>query len=345
MVKKRGRTSRKRHTVAILYHYLTKRDQKVYPDREHVMVDQDTDHTVKLVATILSRHGFTVRIVRITRGSLRNLKYLKAQYVYNLVDSRALEVRIARILDRLQIPHSGSSVGAIRTSNDKIRTKRVFTAHGLPIPLYRVLRLRDRLTRGILPSAFPLIVKPAFEHCSIGISNQSIAVSFAQLKRIVRSLREKYHQALLLEEFIAGEELQVTVYENGGKTIALPPAQITWKGRVRNPWNIYGFDEKWDRTSALWKSCQFAAPPRRISERILTQIKKESIRAFYAMGFRDYARFDLRYRPKTRQWYFLEANANAGISAGAGDATTASLRAAGMKIDDFVLQIVRNAIR
>lgn len=343
-MKKRRTSRRKKYIVAILYHYLTKRDQKAYPDREHVVVDQDTDHTVKLVQKILTRHGFIVQIIRLTMGSLRNLKHLRADYVFNLVDSRALEVRIARILDRLRVPHSGSSVRAIQTSNNKLRTKRVFTTHGLPVPGYHVLHLHDRLQRTFLPSKFPLIVKPAFEHCSIGITNQSIALSFAQLKRIVHRLREQYHQALLIEEFIAGEELQVTVYENGGKTVALPPAQITWKGKVRNTWNIYGFDEKWEKTSPLWDSCQFVAPPKNVPTNLITQIKKESIRAFYALQFRDYARFDLRYNPKSRQWVFLEGNANAGISPGAGDAMTASVRAAGMTIDDFVLQIVRNSI-
>lgn len=334
----------KKTTVAILYHHLTKRDQKAYPDHEHIVVDQDTDGTVKLVQKILTRHGFKVQVIRLTMGSLGNLKHLRAHYIFNLVDSRALEVRIARILDRLHIPHSGSSVRAIQTSNNKLRTKRVFAAHGLPIPSYHVLHLHDRLRRTLLPSKFPLIVKPAFEHCSIGITNQSIALSFAQLKRIVRRLREKYRQALLIEAFIPGEELQVTVFENGGKTVALPPAQITWKGKAHNPWNIYGFDEKWEQHSEIWKSCQFIAPPKRIPDTLITHIKKESIRAFYALQLKDYARFDLRYESKTRQWYFLEANANAGISPGAGDAMTASVRAAGMTLDDFVLQIVRNSI-
>jgi len=75
-----------------------------------------------------------------------------------------------------------------------------------------------------------------------------------------------------------------------------------------------------------------------------TQIKKDSIRAFYALGLRDYARFDLRYNPKVHQWYFLEANANAGFDPDPRDAMTASIQAHGMTMDDFVLQIVKNSI-
>ena len=164
MKRKKAKTTKKKLTVAILYHYLTKRDQKTYPDKDHVVVDQDTDHTVKLVRKILTRCGFDVQIIKLTIGSLRNFKHLKANYVFNLVDSRALEVRIARILDRLRLPHSGSSVRAIQTSNNKIRTKKIFEKHGLSIPGYSVLHLHDRLRRNLLPSKFQLIIKPAFEH-------------------------------------------------------------------------------------------------------------------------------------------------------------------------------------
>ncbi|MBI3955977.1 hypothetical protein HY339_01845 [Candidatus Gottesmanbacteria bacterium] len=343
-MKKNKKRRQRPRTIAILYHDLTKEDEKEYPDREHIVVDADTQETVFFVRKLLLRHGFRVQIIRLTGASLSNLKKIRADYVFNLVDSRKLEVRIARILDRLTIPHSGSSVDAIQTSNNKLHSKKILQKQQLPVPKFSVIRLSDRLRRGLLPSTFPIIVKPAFEHCSIGITSRSVVRTYEQFKRVVMILRKKYRQTLLAEEFIPGEELQVTVYENGGKTTALPPAQITWTGKARNTWNIYGFDEKWDKGSAIWNSCQFIAPPKNVPPHLVTQMKKESIRAFYAMQFRDYARFDLRYNPKGCQWYFLEGNANAGISPGAGDAMTASVRAAGMTLDDFVLQIVRNSI-
>lgn len=337
-------THKKKYTIALLYHNLTKDEEESYPDKEHVIVDKDTNNTVAFLKELLVRHGYRITTVQISRNSMENLKSMKAHFVFNLVDSRSMEVRIARILDRLHIPHSGSSVKAIQSSNNKIKTKRILEKMFLPIPQYQVIRLTDRLRRSLLPAKFPVIVKPAFDHCSIGITSQSVAQNYNQFKQTVTNLRKKYHQTLLVEEFIPGEELQITVYENGGKTVALPPAQITWKGNIKNKWNIYGFDEKWDKTSPLWDSCQFIAPPKKISDSIIMDMKKQSIRAFYAMQFKDYARFDLRFNNKTKQWYFLEGNANAGISPGAGDAMTASILAAKMTMDDFILQIVKNSL-
>ncbi len=319
-------------------------DKKTYPDAEHIMVDEDTVSTVKFIEKLLLKHGFKIQTIPLTITTIGSLKKLRADYIFNFVDSRALEVKIAKILDRLSIPHSGPPVWSILASNNKLHTKKLLQKSYLPIPKFSVIRKTDRIRRSLLPSKFPVIVKPAYEHCSIGITSASIAQRYEQFKHIVTRLRKKYHQTLIAEEFIPGEELQVTVYENGGKTVALPPAQITWTGEARNKWNIYGFDEKWDKASELWKNSQFIAPPKKIPDADIVQMKKQSIRAFYAMQFRDYARFDLRYNSKLREWFFLEGNANAGISPGAGDAMTASVEAAGMTLDDFVLQIVKNSL-
>ena len=74
-------------------------------------------------------------------------------------------------------------------------------------------------------------------------------------------------------------------------------------------------------------------------------IKQEAIRAFYAFGFRDYARFDLRYDTRTKQWYFLEANANAGITPNdSTDAMNVSINANNSSLADFIVQIVKNKL-
>jgi len=336
---------RKQQTIALLYHYVSKAIKEKYFSREHALVDNQTDETVRYMRRLFRRRGYRVQVIKVAPNDLSGLQRLRADAVFNLVDSKAMEMRIARILDRLRIPHSGSSFRAIQTSNNKIRTKRLFDKHLIPTPPYTVIRLRDRLRRGLLPGKFPVIVKPAFEHCSIGITDRSVAQNYRQFQQIVRALRRKYHQALLAEVFIPGRELQVTVLETPNKTVALPIAEIAFRGNARSKWNIYGFDEKWSKHLPVYKSCYFVAPPKRLRKAIDAQIKKDSVRAFYALGFRDYARFDLRYNPKVHRWYFLEGNANAGFDSDPRDAMTASIRAYGMTLDGFVLQIIRNSIR
>ncbi len=345
MPRKKKHIKKKKYTVALLYHYVPKDIKDEYFSKQHALVDNQTDEIVHYMRRLFRRRGYGVQVVKVEPGDLSGLKKLKADFVFNLVDSKKMELEIARILGRLKIPYSGSSFKTIQTTNNKLKTKKVFSTHRLPTPRYATIRLRDRLKRSMVPSKFPVIVKPAFEHCSIGITDDSIATSYEQFKRIVRRLRNKHRQALLVEEFIRGKELQVTVLETPSKTFALPIAEIAFKQKsAKNKWNIYGFDEKWSKHLPIYKSCHFISPPKKLNGSMDAKIKKDSIRAFYALGLRDYARFDLRYDPKLRQWFFLEANANAGFDPDPRDAMTASIQAHGMTLDDFVLQIVRNSI-
>jgi D-alanine-D-alanine ligase len=344
MKKKKNISRIKKRTIALLYHYVPKDITDTYFSKEHALVDNQTDEIVNYMDRLFRRRGYSVQIIKVKPDDLSELKKLKADFVFNLVDSKKMELEIARILGRLKIPYSGSSFKAIQTSNNKLKTKRVFEHNNLPTPKYTIIKKTDRLSRELLPGKFPIIVKPAYEHCSIGITDRSIAQTYEQFKNVIKRLRLSHKQGLLAEEFIPGRELQVTVLETPGKTYALPIAEIAFRGKVKNKWNIYGFDEKWAKHLPVYKSCHFVSPPKKLLADASNQIQKDSIRAFYSLGFRDYARFDLRYNPKNSQWYFLEANANAGFDPDPRDAMTASIEAHGMTLDDFVLQIVRNSI-
>lgn len=334
----------KRKTIAILYHYVQKNSKDGYFSREHEIVDNQTDEIVIYMNKLFRHHGYNVQIIKVKPDDVSELKKLNADFVFNLVDSKAMEIQIAKILQRLEVPHSGTGLDGIKASNNKIRTKKLFEKNSLPTPPYTIINLKDRITRSLLPGKFPIIVKPAYEHCSIGITSNSIAQTYLQFRKIVQKQRVAHKQALIAEEFIPGRELQITILETPDKTVALPIAEITFKGKVRNKWNIYGFDEKWSKHLPIYKSCRFISPPRNLRSDVDTQIKKDAIRAFYALGMRDYARFDMRYNPVNRAWFFLEGNANAGFDPDPKDAMTASIKAHGMTLDDFVLQIVNNSL-
>lgn len=343
---KKNIRKKKKFTIALLYHYVPKKIKDTYFSKEHALVDNQTDDIVQYMDRLFTQKGYVVQIIKVEPNDLSELKKLKADYVFNLVDSKAMELQIAKVLDRLHIPYSGSGFKAIQSSNNKIKTKKTFEQSQLPTPSYSIIQLKTLISRLLIPGKFPIIIKPAYEHCSIGITNDSIALNYNQFKTIIQRLRKKYHQTLLAEEFIRGKELQVTVMEEKGKTVALPIAEIAFKrGQPKNKWNIYGFDEKWSKHLPVYKSCHFVAPPKALNSDLDGQIKRDAIRAFYALGMRDYARFDLRYNPSIHRWYFLEANANAGFDPDPRDAMTVSIMAHGMTLEDFVLQIVKNSIQ
>ena len=338
-------TVRHKHiTIALLYHPVEKEEGISDVSAKQALVDNQTDEIVSYMSSLFKKKKISVQIIKVHPHDLSELQHLDADFVFNLVDSKAMEIQIAKMLDRMKIPYSGTKELGLRISNNKVSSKRLFIKHDLPTPGFTVIRPSERISRSMIPGKFPIIVKPAYEHCSIGITNKSIARTYRQLVLIVKRLRLEHSQALLAEEFIEGKELQVTILETPQHTLALPIAEITFKGRAKNKWNIYGYDEKWSKHLPIYKSCNFIAPPKNLPDEIDKQIKRDAIRAFYALNMRDYARFDLRYNPESRQWFFLEGNANAGFDPNPRDAMTVSIIAHGMTLDDFILQIVRNSI-
>lgn len=340
---KRKKLSKKR-VIALLYHDVASDVKDGYYSKEHETADEQTAEIISYIAKVLHRSRFATKVIKIGTNNVSAMKNMKVDYIFNLVDSKAMEMSVARILDRLTIPHSGSSFSALQTSSNKIKTKLLLEKQGLSVPKYSVIHLTDRITRKKIPGKFPVIIKPAFEHCSIGITVKSIATNFEQFKHIVSKLRKEFKQTLICEQFIKGEELHITVLEQNGKTIALEPAILELGKKAKNKWNLYGFDQKWDKEKGLMDDSNFVSPPSSVSEDSLESMRKDAIRAFYLMGFKDYARFDLRYDRKQNTWYFLEGNANPGIAPMAGDATAESLKASGLTMEKFILQIVKNSL-
>jgi D-alanine-D-alanine ligase len=185
-------TYKKRGVIALVYHYVPKKTTDEFFNSQQAIVDNQTDEIVSYMRRLFLRRGYKVQMLKVSPDNLTDLKKLKADFVFNLVDSKSMEVRIAKILDRVRIPHSGSSFEAIKTSNNKIKSKRLFEKNKLPTPKYSLISPTTHITRSLVPGKFPVIIKPAFEHCSIGITDKSIASTYEQFKRIIRSMRKKY---------------------------------------------------------------------------------------------------------------------------------------------------------
>lgn len=343
MRKHKNRTLKKTRCLAILYHYVPKTKKPKGFDREVSLVDHQTNEIAYLMRRIFLRKGYTVQLIKVSPDNLSELKKLHADFVFNLVDSKIMELRIARILDKLHIPYSGSSFEALRASNNKLRSKRLFQKFNLPTAPYTSIHPKDRLSKRLVPGKYPVIIKPAFEHCSVGITGKSVARNYEQFKTIVRFLRKTSKKTVIAEQFIHGKEYHVTVYETKNSINILPIAEVAFKKGYKG-WNIYDFDAKWNKRSNAFKYCYFISPPKKLPDSVYHKIKDDCIKAFSAFGLNGYARFDLRYDPSKKQWYFLEANANPGFEPDPHDAMTASILANNMTLEDFILNIVVNAI-
>ena len=132
-------------------------------------------------------------------------------------------------LELLGIPYTGSGVMASAIALDKVMTKRVWVAEGLPTPRWHRLTADEQTPASVrkVPDdlGLPLIVKPPREGSSIGVTK---VLGYSQMHDAVK-LAARYDPDVLCEEFIDGIEVTCPVLGEGSSARALPACR--WRAR------------------------------------------------------------------------------------------------------------------
>jgi len=205
-------------------------------------------------------------------------------------------------LELLGIPYTGSGVMASAIAIDKVMTKRLWLAEGLPTPRYVVLGGDERTHECMraVPDTLglPLIVKPPHEGSSIGVTK---VVGYSEMRGAVE-LAARYDPDVLCEEFIAGEEVTCPVIGEGASARALPVVRIV------APEGAYDYQNKYftDDVTYLVPSGLPAAEEAEIQRIVLA--------AYRALGCRGWGRADLMIRATDRQAFLLEMNTSPGMT-------------------------------
>lgn len=121
-------------------------------------------------------------------------------------------------LEWLDTPYTGSGVMASALAMDKVRSKHLFRARGIPTPDYAVVRSHADASVAADQLGFPLIIKPSRQGSSVGMSK---IFERAELKEAV-DIALQYDATALLEQCITGDELTVAVLQGS----ALPSIRI-----------------------------------------------------------------------------------------------------------------------
>jgi D-alanine-D-alanine ligase len=185
----------------------------------------------------------------------------------------------------------------------------VLQDHGVPTPRFRVFyepRLPKRL--GL---RYPIIVKPAWEDASTGVSRESVLYDGAQLEERVQHVYEEYG-AILLEEFIDGRELHVSVWGNDAPEV-LPPVEFDFSELPTGYPPIITYSAKWNPLSEVYHKVHTVCPAL-LPKQLLKKVEDVAIRAYLATECRDYARLDIRL--KRNKPYVLEVNPNPDLTEG-----------------------------
>ena len=191
-------------------------------------------------------------------------------------------------LELLGIPYTGSGVMASAIAMDKVMTKRVWLAEGLPTPRYVVLGAgeQDNTHTRTVPDTLglPVIVKPPHEGSSIGVSK---VAGYSGMREAV-ALAARYDADVLCEEFIEGEEVTCPVIGEGASARALPVVKIV------APEGAYDYQNKYftDDVQYLVPSGLPAAEE--------AEIQRSVLAGYRTLGCRGWGRADLILRAPCR---------------------------------------------
>ncbi len=221
-------------------------------------------------------------------------------------------------LEVLGMPYTGSGVMGSAIGMDKWRTKMIWLAAGIPTPRYRILDAGDDWGMVAADLGLPLIVKPAREGSTLGLTKVS---SVAQLPAAYDLAANKYHDLALAEEFIAGAEYTASIL---GDT-ALPLI------RIDAPDGNYDYQNKYftDDTRYICP-CGLAAG----EERALQDL---SLQAFRLAGCTGWGRIDIMRR-SDGQAFLLEVNTSPGMTG--HSLVPMAARQAGISYEDLCLSIL-----
>lgn len=239
----------------------------------------------------------------------------KPSIVFNLIDQfrnyTFYEQHIVSYLQLLRVPFTGCNPRGLVLASDKALSKKILHYHRIRTPRFQSFPVerRVRLSKQL---RFPLIVKVHLEEASVGIAQASVVRDETQLHERVRFVHESFGTAAVVEEYIEGRELNVSIVGNHRLQV-LPVWELFLDKLPPDVPRIATQRVKWDLDYQEKHQIRIG-PARRLSESLQRELEQTSRRIYRALNLTGYGRIDYRLTPDG-ELYFLEANANPDISA------------------------------
>ena len=224
------------------------------------------------------------------------------------------------LLDACGIPYTGSNVLGSALSMDKIRTKQVWLALGLPTPRYVRLAPNDDVRAAARALGLPVIVKPASEGSSVGVSRVLSEAALSDALALARG----YPGELLMEQLIDGDELTVAVLGDE----VLPSIRIVPAGAY------YDYHAKY-----VAETTQYICPG--LEGDAEAGLGALALRAFQAAGCSGWGRVDVM-RDRSGANFLLEVNTSPGMTA--HSLVPKAAQAAGIGFDELVWRVLETSL-
>ena len=262
--------------------------------------------------------------------------------VFNLTESfngdRRMDKNIAGLLEMLRIPFTGTGAMGLLLCRDKRLCKELLSLHKIRVPNFSSLP-HGRKVRVSKTIRYPLVVKPALEDGSEGISNASLVNDDTELTERVRYMHQRWEQPAIAEEYIKGRELYVgilgnkkltvlpireCIFESAGKDgPQLATYRVKWNAEYRKKWNItFGYAD--------------------LDSAIVEKISHICKKVYHVLHIQDYGRIDLRLTDDNNV-VILEANPNPDLAY--GEEVAEAAEKSGLPYEQFIDCILAHALR
>ena len=340
-------------SVAVLYNHIGKDEYEDLRKVDAASLDFEPEYPIHVatakeeyqaIVEALQAEDFHAQAINMRDDPSRLQSVLRRDppdVIFNLVelfhDDPWLESAVAAIFDLYCIPYTGSPPFSLTLCRRKGLTKQVLLQNSVATPRFRVLKTPKVPRRHGL--RYPLIVKPSREDASAGVEQDSVVVDFSQLTVRVGEMFERFDPPILIEEFIEGKELHVSVLGNNPPQV-LPIIEFDFSELPEDHPSIITYDMKWNPLSLTYHKVHSRCPAQ-LAKRVEQRVKKHALEAYVVTSCRDYARIDMRLS-KNNKPYVLEVNPNPDLTEGVS--LMESAEAAGLSFSKTLRKIVDFAL-
>ena len=255
------------------------------------------------IANALREYGYTnvVEIDLDPRNFGKQLAESKAEVVFNAVHGLYGEDgRLQTLLEIREMPYTGSGMIASVSCMDKVITKRMLRDAGISTPACLIVNKKESGIKEKIMQRFslPVVIKPASQGSSIGVE---IVKEENQLDEALANAF-KYSRDILVEEFIGGKELTVSMMQKDGEVVALPVIHIAPHS------GTYDYHSKYTKGATEY-IC-----PADLDEETTKKVQEISKQAYEVLGCSGVARADVML-DEEGNGYVLEINTVPGMTA------------------------------
>ncbi len=314
--------------------------QKKENELEDEQAEYDSIHTIEAIGNALRNTECEAVFLEAGEDLPQKLKENHLDIVFNVAEGkggRGREAQVPAILNLYSIPFTGSDETTLCIALDKGLAKKIVKSCRVKTPVFFVWNeTQTKLPRNL---HFPVIVKPNAEGSSKGVLGTMLAHNRKELKMLLKEKWDRYHQPILVEEYINGREFTVGVVGNGTDKHVFRPMEIL----ISNEGNpdrskIYSFHVKTNYEKYVKYQC-----PANIEAETEEKMIQIADQIYDLLECRDFARIDFMLSGEN-QIHFIEINPLPGLAPGYSDYPMLA-EYNGLGYDDLIKSVLNSGLK